>query len=60
MNVTKIILIALISSITTLLTLWVAGGLKVSGWYIPVLILVTAAIISDRARLGSIAEFFKL
>lgn len=36
MNVTKVLLIALIASVSALLTLWVAGGLTMSGWYIPI------------------------
>ncbi|EGQ7672264.1 hypothetical protein [Vibrio paracholerae] len=59
MNVTKVLLIALIASVSALLTLWVAGGLTMSGWYIPIVVLVIASVISDRAGLGSISEFLQ-
>ncbi|WP_162923859.1 hypothetical protein [Vibrio cholerae] len=59
MNVTKVLLIALIASLSALLTLWVAGGLTMSGWYIPIVFLVIASVISDRAGLGSISEFLQ-
>lgn len=60
MNVTKILLIALISSVSALLTLWLAAGLTTSGWYIPIGILLVAISITNQIGLGSISDFLKL
>lgn len=59
MNVTKVLLIALISSASTLLTLWMAGGMTIGGWFIPLLILIVLTVISDKLGLGSISKFFE-
>jgi hypothetical protein len=60
MNITKVLIIALIASASTLFTLWIAASMTVGGWYIPITVLAISAFITDRMGLGSISEFFEL
>jgi len=59
MNITKIILIALIACVSTLFTLWIAAGMTTGYWFAPVIILGVMAIISDKCGFGSISEFLE-